>query len=338
MGLRMPNGYGSVYKLSGNRRRPWIVRKTAGWSEENKQVYDIIGYYAKREEALKALADYNSNPYDLNASKITFSEVYEKWSEKRYPELVNTNGYEAAYKICEPLHKMKFGDIKTDHMQDIIDKSNKGYATRKNIKVLFGQLFRYAMERDLITKDYSKFVSMGKNDKNSTRKPFPQKEIDKLWSRVGKIPNVDLVLISIYSGWRPGELVLLENKDIDIENRTMTGGLKTDAGRDRIVPINKKILPLIEKRFNPDNLHLITDNKGKGITYVRYYDWFMELMETLNMSHRPHDTRHTFTSLMSNAEANKVSLKRILGHSTPDVTDGYTHKDIEELTKAIDLI
>ena len=336
--MRLPNGYGTVYKLSGNRRKPWIVRKTVGWSEDNRQVYDVIGYYEKREDALKALADYNSSPYDLNTSQITFSEVYDKWSGKRFAELVGTNGYKAAYKICEPLHKMRFTDIKADHMQGIIDKSGKGYATRKNIKILFGQLFKYSMERDIVTKDYSKFVSAGKSEKSSKRKPFTHKEIDKLWARVDKIPNVDLVLISIYSGWRPGELVLLETKDIDLPNRTMFGGIKTDAGKERIVPINKKILPLIEKRFNPNSKRLITDDKGKGISYVRYYDWFMALMETLNMAHTPHDTRHTLTSLLSNAEANKVSMKRILGHSTPDVTDGYTHKDIEELTKAIDLI
>lgn len=313
-----------------------MVRKTIGWSEDNKQLYDIIGYYAKREEAMAALADYNSNPYDLDASKITFAEVYEKWSEKKYKGLVAPNGYIAAFNISEPLHKMRFSDVKTDNMQDIIDKSGKGYATRKNIKILFGQLFGYAMERDIIVKDYSKYVSMGKNDKESTRKPFTQKEIDKLWKST--LPNADIVLIYIYSGWRPSELVGVENKNVDLKARTMQGGIKTAAGKNRIVPISKKILPLIEKRFNSDNKYLITDNEGNGLAYNRYYDWFMVLMEQLNMSHKPHDTRHSFTTLMDNAGANKISIKRIVGHASTDVTEGYTHKDIEELIKAIDLI
>ena len=252
--------------------------------------------------------------------------------------LVDSSGYKSAFNLSKPLHNMRFADIKTDNMQVIIDNSKKGYATRKNIKILYGQLFKYAMERDVVGKDYSRFVSMGKNDKESTRKPFTQKEIDKLWKKVGLLPNVDAVLIMIYSGWRPGEFVILKNSNMNVTERTMLGGIKTDAGKDRIVPISKKTLPLIKKRFDLTNSHLMTDEEGNGISYNRYYDWFMVLMEQLNMSHKPHDTRHTFATLMSNAEANKVSIKRIMGHASTDVTEGYTHKDIEKLIKAIDLI
>lgn len=227
-------------------------------------------------------------------------------------------------------------DIKKDNMQDIIDDCGKGYATRKNIKILYGQLYSYASEHDFGGTDYSKFVSMGKNNKESTRKPFTQKEIDKLWKST--LPNVDMVLIAIYAGWRPSELAGIETINIDLKERTMLGGIKTPAGKNRIVPISKKIIPLIEKRFNPKSKYLFTDDKGKKITYNRYHDWFMVLMEQLNMSHKPHDTRHSFTTLMDNAEANKISIKRIVGHASTDVTEGYTHKDIEELKKAIDLI
>lgn len=75
--LKNPNGYGSVFKLSGNRRKPWAVRITTGWTEEGKQTYEYLGYFTTRQEAMIALADYNSNPYDLSAGKITFKEVYE---------------------------------------------------------------------------------------------------------------------------------------------------------------------------------------------------------------------------------------------------------------------
>ena len=66
--MRLPNGYGTVYKLSGNRRKPFMVRKTIGWSDEGKQLYKTIGYYETRKLALAALADYNANPYDIDAS------------------------------------------------------------------------------------------------------------------------------------------------------------------------------------------------------------------------------------------------------------------------------
>ena len=92
--MRLANGTGSVYKLSGKRRKPWAARKTVGWTwdEEKKksyQEYQFIGYYATRQEALTALMDYNRNPYDIEAASITFEEVYEKWSESHFPKVHN---------------------------------------------------------------------------------------------------------------------------------------------------------------------------------------------------------------------------------------------------------
>ena len=59
--MRNPNGYGSVVKLSGNRRNPFCVRKTKGWNEKGHPIYDVIGYFPTREAGMIALAEYNRN-------------------------------------------------------------------------------------------------------------------------------------------------------------------------------------------------------------------------------------------------------------------------------------
>ena len=89
--MKMPNGYGSVTKLSGNRRKPWIVRiseKTTFDRDNNKAKIkrSILGYYATRKEALQALADYNESPYNLTGDK-TFLEIYYIWKKKNYDSL-----------------------------------------------------------------------------------------------------------------------------------------------------------------------------------------------------------------------------------------------------------
>ena len=68
--MKLPNGYGSVKKLSGKRRKPWIVEKTVGWDADLqtgkiKQKRIIIGYFPTKKEGLEALASFNANPYDL---------------------------------------------------------------------------------------------------------------------------------------------------------------------------------------------------------------------------------------------------------------------------------
>ena len=60
--MKNPNGYGSGYKLSGNRRRPWTARVTVGWTDDGKQKYKNIGYYEERSDAMIALAQYNNDP------------------------------------------------------------------------------------------------------------------------------------------------------------------------------------------------------------------------------------------------------------------------------------
>jgi integrase len=337
--MRLPNGYGSVYKLSGNRRKPWIARKTCGWDDEGKQLYETVGYYEKREMALQALAEYNSSPYDIKASKISFSELYDKWSLKKYEGIAHPAGYIAAYKTSSDLCDMQFSEIKTRHLQGVIDSCGKNYPTLKNLKILYNQLYKYAMKNDIVSKDYSQFVDIGKNTLGTSRKPFTTKEIEKLWKCIDLYDNVDTILIMIYSGLRPGELVSMKTENIDLEKRVMIGGIKTAAGKDRVIPINIKIAMLVSKRMALGNLYLISDNNGKKLSYDRYYDWWKITLNQLVMTHRPHDCRHTFATLMSNAKADTISLQKIIGHASYNTTaNTYTHKDISELVKAIDMI
>ena len=135
--MQYSNGYGSVIKLSKNRRKPFAARKTVGWSNEGKQLYKYIGYYHTQKEANIALADYNKNPYDLNNAKMTFCDVYEKWSAERFPQL-NKNSissYKATYRNhCSQLYDVCFIEIKTSHLQAVIDQCDRGYATKKTLK------------------------------------------------------------------------------------------------------------------------------------------------------------------------------------------------------------
>ena len=63
--IRLPNGYGSVVKLSGKRRRPYMVRGGVyGYDDRGYPQYDVVGYAETREQGLTMLAEYNRNPWD----------------------------------------------------------------------------------------------------------------------------------------------------------------------------------------------------------------------------------------------------------------------------------
>ena len=89
--MRNPNGYGTVAKLSGQRRRPYIVKKTIGWNDKGHPIYDIIGYAETREAGNIMLAEYNRDPWDVDRAKITLQQLFDLWKEKKAPKLGESN-------------------------------------------------------------------------------------------------------------------------------------------------------------------------------------------------------------------------------------------------------
>ncbi len=155
-----------------------------------------------------------------------------------------------------------------------------------------------------------------------------------------------MVLIGIYSGWRPQELAILQVKDIDLESDTMFGGLKTDAGRNRCVPIHPIIKDLVVNRFHEakelGSEYLFNDVEGQQGTYMTYDKYrgrFDKVVSRLSMEHHPHETRHTFITKAKRAGMDEYILKRIVGHSIPDITENvYTHRDFEEFREEMNKI
>ena len=341
--MKNPNGYGTVYKLSGNRRKPYVARVTSGW-KDGKQLYHVIGYYKTRREGNIALAAYNQSPYDLVARKLKFSEVYEKWSERKYPELSPNRvaQYQSVYRSISEFHNMAFADIRLNHLQDFFDKrTDISSGTLIHYKALFNQLYKFAMKHEIVNKNYAEFIEIKKTGKVAPHKVFTAEEIEVLWKHSDR-REVQIILVLIYTGLRITELLTMERRNVFITERYMIGGIKTEAGRDRAIPINHKILPFVISFYEEGGEYLIKkQNNGKSQAYsyhgFRYSIWKPVLKE-FGFKHSIHDTRHTAISLMDGAGVNKTALKRIVGHKNEDVTELYTHKTIQELITEIDKI
>ena len=273
--LQRSKGSGSVYYMGNRRRNPWRTVKTAGWephpeSEKLVQKRITIGYFPTRDKALEALINYNDNPYDIKTNTITFSETYEKWSKEYFPSLSSKSSIrtvECAYKYCTSLHKMRMKDIRVEHLEGVIHNADVGSATKGRMKSLFNMMYRYALRHEIVEKDYADLCNPVKQDAPQKEViPFTDEEVTLLWSNLNEVPFVDMILIGIYSEWRPQELAILKTADIDLEEKTMRGGLKTDAGKNRVVPIHPLIYPLIEKRYDETEEYLFNDiNSTQGV-------------------------------------------------------------------------
>lgn len=329
--MRNPNGYGSVHKLSGNRRNPYRVRITKGWTDEGKQIYENIGYFASRSEALIALAKYNESPYNLKDKDLTFTELYDKWLESKEDSFTqgNINFYRSAYINAPKLHDMTFKHIRADDINKAIKECSKGDGTKRKIKILCSQLFKYAMENDIVVKDYSKFVTFKKEDDEKEKNPFTIEEIRHVLSSSRIDYRYDVVAILLFTGMRINELLKMTNDKVYLDKGYMQGGSKTRAGKNRIIPISNHIRHIIERLYDADNDYLITTPKGKQLVYSTFNTWWIK---TELIAHTIHETRHTFISLCDSARLNPIAIKKIVGHASTDITEKvYTHKAIEEL-------
>ena len=341
--MKNPNGYGSISKLSGKRRRPFIVRITTGFDINGRQIMKVLGYYHTQAEAIKALANYNDNPYDINLNDITLKEILDRFMEnkKAAVEKSSLKSYRVWYNYLRPLYSKRMKDIRTFELQNFINSlSHLSTGSLKLVKSFIRMLFKDAMEMDIISKDYSEYIKLPKYKKVIERKVFTDGEIALLWDNVKVLDYADVILILIYTGMRINELLKLEKKNVNLENNTITGGSKTDAGKNRIIPIHPKILPLIVERMKNKTEYLIANKKETN--YYEYNNFrqneFVKIMEQLGMEHTIHDTRHTFATMISDVSDNENAITGIIGHTNINMTKKYTHTNIEKMRKEMEKI
>lgn len=339
--MRLPNGYGSVTKLSGNRRRPYMVKKTEGYNEKGHPIIKIIGYAETREQGLQMLAEYNNEPYDVDAAKMTTWEVIEQFKKtRRYQRYSkSTKGTYTTYiRKLEPYYNAPYRELKAVQMQDLID-GEKSASSQGGFRNVLSNLDDFAIKSEIITSSIAQTLDVDPVTTRRSGKIFTEDEIDTLWKNV-KDPGVQLTLMLIYTGFRISELFNMKIENVDLTERTFKGGTKTTAGKDRIVPIHSRLLSIVEVKFkNAPGDYLLYSNDRNRLNYYMSKLMFDNVMDRFNMEHVPHDTRHTFRSRLDNAGANKTSIDLLMGHKSEGIGERvYTHKTLEQLRDTVKLL
>ena len=244
------------------------------------------------------------------------------------------------------LYSMRFNDIRKSHLQGIVDNCGKNYPTLRKLKVLFTVMYKFALENDICSKDYSQYVDIiqykDQNPNAYNRKPFSSAEIETVWKWKDTNEYISVILMLIYCGCRIGELLDLKKENVNLNERWFDiTASKTESGI-RKTPISKKVLPFFEYWYNKNDCeYLLSTPDAKHFVYHNYYDsYWKPFVDQMGMpNHRPHDTRHTCVSLLTAAGVDDKIIKKIVGHKGQSVTETvYTHFEIQQLIDAIDLI
>ena len=346
--MRRPNGTGSITKLKGNRRKKYMVRKTVGMEVDHEkervvQKQVTIGYASTMKEAVQLLENYNANPYDINARKLTFAELYEKVyaSKENTVSKSSLDSYLYAFKNCEPLHNRLFADLKLGDLQNLIDKSGKSYPTLKKVVTLLKLMYEYAMKFGLVSKDYSEYLDLSKKkqehiEKTEDEKHFTHDEVRLFWAEKND-EFIQTILVLMWTGLRINEFLNLKKEDVNLEERWFNIVAGKTNSSVRKMPIADIIYPYFEKwYYDGDCEYLYHNAMDKPVKYDTYLRGFKKVMEAFNLVYTPHATRHTFNSLLADLEIYPSTRSRLMGHASGNVTETvYTHLDMSVLLKAV---
>lgn len=331
--MKQPNGYGSVTKLTGNRRKPYMVRITTGkvYNEETKKAYcerKVLGYYRTRAEALSALGAYNTKPYNLDSNSITLTEVWDMIKDTVNVSDNRKKVYRTVFDTyLSDISKMKMSEIKTVHLKKIFDDCEHGYSTQSNIRSVLNRIYSYSMENDIVNKNYMDYIKLESEETMIQREIYTDEEIAAFWENK-HIPDYAFTLVLLHQGMRITELVDAMKEDVDLVNNTISIKKGKNKFSIRTIPINEHIKDILESQMKLPGLRLFDMN-------YRHYRYFVEQ----NLKHKPYDSRHTFASKLNKKKERLVVIKKLMGHKPKSVVEQhYIHLTMEELQESINKV
>lgn len=358
---RLPNGFGQISEIKNrNLRNPYRAMLTVGKTETGRPIVKPLrpeSYFPTYNEAYAALVEYNRNPYDMS-QRVYMEELYAEWF-KRYAKTSDPStmqNHETSWKYCSYVYKLTVQEIRPIHIRECIEngtmingkngqKMTPGHKRQLNIKSLFNLLMDYAIECGYIDRNYAREYKLPRSIQKpdvltKSHIPFTDEEMEILWNNRDEL--VDTMLIQCYSGWRPNELCELKLSNISPDFEFFNGGSKTNAGRNRPVPIHPKIKEIVKDKFaiakenGSDYLINYENERGRCVhlRYIKYNrDFIKKILDLgLNRLHRPHDCRKHFVTMAKKYNMDEYAIKYIVGHAITDITEKvYTERDQEWL-------
>ena len=364
MATKRENGFGSIKKrnLASGIRYTALAPARYEVADDGtvRCVRDSIGTFKRRAEAAAALEEYRRHP--TTKYNFTLAQLHDLWERNAYDDLAQqtVDNWTSAWKqidFCKAPHlpEMMVREILVDDMRSVIKfysrpfigkdgKERKALSSSSlsKIKALLTQLYDYALEEKITDQNYAKLIKLPKAEKAEAR-AFTDLEFAKLEKAFADgVPNSDALLVLCYTGLRITELCSMTPFSYDRHRQILTGGLKTDAGKDRIVPVHPRIRPILDRWADRGCATLYANQDGKPYTKDSFRRRVM--IPTLAAIGLPddltaHSCRHTCATRLAAAGARPEDIKKIMGHADYSTTaDVYIQQDVATLAEAVNMV
>jgi len=360
---RAANGTGCAFQRPG--QKTWTAQIVTGY--RSLPPFDVNNPANKRQRVpikktkggfqtkAAAMAYVRTQQQAPDLTALTLKEVYDLWDPWYSPRVdKGTFGcYRAAFAHFKPLHDRKIAELCAGDLQKCIDDCKCGHRTHQNMKVTAGLLWAYAIDHNMLEKDVTENLFIGRGA-SVQREPLTDVEIEKIRQLIGKHRYAEYLYALVYLGFRPGEFLEIR-KDQVIEHKGrlyIVEGKKTDAGRDRTVPVHTKIDTIVRERlyipgtdmlfpmyhFNRKKEPKLVDLRPMTSNYFNKFV-FGPISEQLGIPDNkvPYSARHSFSDKLKDAEGTDKTKAALIGHSDYKFTQQkYQSTDLDELIAAVD--
>lgn len=274
-------------------------------------------------------------------------------------------GMKTAFNNSKDLHDKVYKDLKASDFMKHLKECGRGKESQRQMVNLYMNLDKYALEEDIITKGYAQFITTTTSNRKEIKKAkdkkiekdrlFSYEQIEYLWNFETRSKGLkehtkkereqfirDFWLMLLYCGCRADELLSVYTANVFLEDNYFIGGLKTEAGINRTIPIHPAVKHLYKKYYNPKNEFLFMQPNGNKMDYDYYlyhYKYNFKDLHPEVSEHTAHDARHTLRNELRKLNVKDIIINSIIGHSNDDVgEDIYSHVSIEEKLEAIKLV
>ena len=323
------NGQGTVVQLPNKK---WRAVVTLGFDGE-KCIRKTKSGFRTKKEALEYLPILKSEPQVTK--DITLNELYTLWKDKKYASLSKSKQthYNTAWRRLEKIRFRKIKDLTLEEMQELVDAAPGEYYPKRDIKVLLSHLYKIALKYEYIDKNRAEFIDLP-DCETAKKDAFSKAEREVFWNDYQSGNHfTGYILIMIYTGMRIGELYSILKDNVHLDEHYMIGGIKTEAGKNRIIPISDRIFPIVKKCYQN------CDNGIIDLKLEEFYEQWNSTVQRLPVrALNPHCCRHTCATILAEQGVSAATIKEILGHKNYQTTLGYTHISLESKLDAINKI
>lgn len=320
------NGTGTAFK----RGRYWHAQKTAYQTiDENGKThrkYITKGGFSTKREALLYLESLTDKGKKTAPKLIDIWIAYERTSLDKLSK-DKIIAYKKARQRLEPLMGRKIDEITTADLQEVVSRNSNSYYTARDCKTVLSKLYQIACADQFVPSNLAKYIVLPKLEETEAR-PFTAEEVALIWGAwMNGEKYAGYMLVMIYSGMMPGELLSLKKSMIDFERCEIYGaGKKTEIRRQSAIAFAECVKPILQE--------LCDSAKTEKLICRQRDAWYADYHEaTKRIGVRdlpPYSCRHTTGTEAAKLNLNAASIQRIMRHAKISTSQRYIHLGSEE--------